>query len=137
MGHADEDQLVTVLCVSLSGSRSRRRTLRGVSAPRSYGRLKAQDAKAWKFTFREDEDKLPVDEKGKPRSATHRTYDNVMLEGANYRKLILIDGKPPDSKLQQKIEADMEKERGAQGAHSNWAPRSESGRPRLDRQDVR
>ena len=40
-----------------------------------------------------------------------------MLEGGVYRKLILIDGKPPAPKLQKTIDAEMEKERSARRAH--------------------
>jgi hypothetical protein len=78
---------------------------------------KAQNAKDWKFTWREDEDKFPRNKNGKPLPELHRTFDNIMLEGEVYRKLILIDGKPPDPKLQQNIDADMEKERAARRAH--------------------
>ncbi len=78
---------------------------------------KAQETKGLKFTFREDEDKLPTDKNGKPLKPEHFTYDNVMLEGDNYRKLILIEGKPPDAKLQRKIDAEMDKERAARRAH--------------------
>jgi hypothetical protein len=84
---------------------------------------KAQNDKGWRFTYREDEDKLPVDGKGRPQTASHRTYDNVMLEGDLYRKLILIEGKPPDAKLQKKIAEDMEKERATRRARP-----AESGR---------
>ncbi len=87
---------------------------------------KSQEANGWKYTFREDEDKLPRDAKGQLGHATHRTYDNIMLEGDNYRKLVLIDGKPPDPKLQKKIDAEMEKERAARKAH-----------PKIGRHEVR
>ena len=63
---------------------------------------KAQNAKDWKFTWREDEDKFPLDKNGKPLPELHRAFDNIMLEGGVYRKLILIDGKPPAPKLQRK-----------------------------------
>jgi len=78
---------------------------------------KAQAGKGWRFTFREEEDKLTVDKNGKPLPESHSTYDNIMLEGDLYRKLILIDGKPPDAKLQKKIAAEIEKERAARRAH--------------------
>ena len=78
---------------------------------------KAQNAKDWKFTWREDEDKFPSDKNGKPLPESHRTFDNIMLEGEVYRKLILIDGKPPGEKLQKKIDSDMERERAARRAH--------------------
>jgi hypothetical protein len=79
---------------------------------------KAQNDKDWKFTFREDEDKLPVDKKGNQLTPSHRTYDNIMLEGDLYRKLILIDGKPPEPKLQKNIEAEMERERAVRRTRS-------------------
>jgi hypothetical protein len=78
---------------------------------------KAQDDKGWRFTFREDEDKFPVDKNGKPLPESHRTFENIMLEGDLYRKLILIDGKPPDDELQKKIDAEVERERAARHAH--------------------
>jgi hypothetical protein len=84
---------------------------------------KAQAEKGWTFTFREDEDKFPVDKNGKPLSESHSTYDNIMLEGDLYRKLILIDGKAPDEKLQKKIDAEMERERAARRAHPMQAGR--------------
>jgi hypothetical protein len=86
---------------------------------------KAQDAKAWRFTYREDEEKLPVDKNGKALTPSHRTYDNIMLEGGHYRKLILIEGKPPDAKLQSKIDAEMERERAARRAHPAGTGRHE------------
>ncbi len=78
---------------------------------------KAQAAKGWTFTYREDEDKLPVDKNGKALTPSHRTYENIMLEGDLYRKLILVDGKPPDPKLQKAIDGEIEKERAARRAH--------------------
>jgi hypothetical protein len=72
---------------------------------------KAQEAKGWKFTYREEEESHTVDKNGKPAPVARKTYDVIMLEGDNYRKLVLIDGKPPDAKLQKKIDADLEKER--------------------------
>jgi hypothetical protein len=78
---------------------------------------RAQTDKGWRFTYREDEDKFPVDKSGKPLTESHSTFDNIMLEGDLYRKLILIDGKAPDEKLQKKIDAEIEKERAARRAH--------------------
>ncbi len=78
---------------------------------------KAQDDKGWKFTFREDEEKFPLNKNGKPLPESHQTFDNIMLEGDLYRKLILIDGKPPGEKLQKKIDSELEKERIARRAH--------------------
>jgi hypothetical protein len=81
----------------------------------------AQDAKGWKFTWREDEDMFPADKNGKPLGKSyHHTYENIMLEGENYRKLVLVDGKPPDTKMQKKIDAEMEKERADRKAHPGY-----------------
>jgi hypothetical protein len=74
-------------------------------------------AKLWKFTFREDEERAPVDKNGNEVALSHRTYDNIMLESELYRKLILIDGKPPGAKLQKQIDSEMEKERILRRAH--------------------
>jgi hypothetical protein len=87
---------------------------------------KVQAAKNLKFTWREDEDHIPTDKNGKPQKPTHRTFESIMLEGDNYRKLVLIEGQPPDPKLQKKIDADLEKERAARKAH-----------PQIGRHEVR
>ncbi len=73
--------------------------------------LKAQDAKGWKYTFREDTEETQLDKKGKRQPTVRKTYDVIMLEGDHYRKLILVDGKPLDAKTQQKVDADLEKTR--------------------------
>ena len=78
---------------------------------------KAQAAKGWSFTYREDEEKSMVDQNGKVQPFSRRTYDNIELEGGLYRKLILIDGAPPNAKLQKQIDSEMEKERIARRAH--------------------
>jgi hypothetical protein len=58
------------------------------------------------------------DEKDRPLKPFQRTYEVIMLEGENYRKLVLIDGKPPDDAMLQKIQADMEKERELRRKHA-------------------
>ncbi len=78
---------------------------------------KAQAARGAKYTFREDEERFPTDKNGKPQPPSRRTYENIMLEGDNYRKLVAIDGKPPDAKTQKKIDAAMEKARAERRAH--------------------
>jgi hypothetical protein len=78
---------------------------------------KAQAAKGWRFTCREDWEQSPVDKNGKALDPSRRTYEEIGLDGDLYRKLILIDGKPPNAKLQKQIDAEMEKERAARRAH--------------------
>ena len=68
----------------------------------------AQGQKNEKFTFLEDEER---------EGEKKRTYDNVMLEGENYRKLILIDGKPLDAKTAKKVDDDLEKTRQQRKHH--------------------
>jgi len=82
---------------------------------------KAQEATGWKFTWREDEDIFPAGKDGKPLDKSyHRTYENIMMEGDNYRKLVLVDGKPLDAKMQKKVDAEMEKERASRKAHPGY-----------------
>jgi hypothetical protein len=78
---------------------------------------KAQDAKGWRFTFREDEEKFSKDKNGNAEPARRRTYENIMLEGDLYRKLVQIDGQPPSPKMQKEIEAEMEHERAYRRTH--------------------
>lgn len=78
---------------------------------------KAQAARGARYTFHEDEDRRPTDKNGKPQPESRRTYENIMLEGDNYRKLVAIDGKAPDARTQKKIDAEMEKERAERKAH--------------------
>jgi hypothetical protein len=77
----------------------------------------AQAARRERFTYREDDETSPVDKNGKALAPSRRTYDNIMLEGEIYRKLILIDGAAPGAKLQKQIDEEMEKERAARRAH--------------------
>jgi hypothetical protein len=76
---------------------------------------KAQDAKNEKFTWREDE--VRTDDKGAPIKGFRRTYENIMLEGDNYRKLILVDGQPLDAKMAKKVEEDLAKTRQQRKGH--------------------
>jgi hypothetical protein len=62
----------------------------------------AQAKKNLKFTWREDEER--------PKEKT-KTYDVIMLEGENYRKLILIGSQPLDAKTEKKVEGELEKTR--------------------------
>jgi hypothetical protein len=78
---------------------------------RAIAAQEAQFAKNWKFTFRQDAEHLPLDKNGNPGALSRKTFDVIRLEGDRYRKLILIDGQPPNAKLRKKIDADLEKAR--------------------------
>ncbi|MBM3783800.1 MAG: hypothetical protein FJW30_05530 [Acidobacteria bacterium] len=65
-----------------------------------------QSAKEWTFTWREEvEDRRP----NAPNSV--ETFEVIMLEGENYRKLVLVNGQPLDAKRQMQVDQDMAKER--------------------------
>ncbi len=72
---------------------------------------KAQEARGHKYTYREDHIESQLDKTGKPGPPSSKTYDHIMLEGSEYTKLVLIEGKPLDAKTQKKVDADMEKAR--------------------------
>jgi hypothetical protein len=76
---------------------------------------KAQDARALKYTWREDEERR--DDKGQPQHPFLKTYDVIMLEGDSYRKLILEDGQPLDAKTAKKVEENLEKTREERKKH--------------------
>lgn len=62
---------------------------------------KAQEARNAKFTWKEEE----------VRPKETKTYDVIMLEGENYRKLIQINGQPLDPKMRKKVDEELEKTR--------------------------
>ncbi|HVY92480.1 MAG TPA: hypothetical protein VHA14_07025 [Bryobacteraceae bacterium] len=72
---------------------------------------KAQAERNWQYTYREDHTQSQAGKDGKPGPSVTRIYDHIMLEGSDYRKLVLIDGKPLDAKTQKKVDADLEKAR--------------------------
>jgi len=72
---------------------------------------KAQEAKGWKYTFRMDEEHFAVANDGHESIRIRKTYDIIMLEGDTYKKLVSVDGNPPDAKLQRKIDGDLKRER--------------------------
>jgi hypothetical protein len=79
---------------------------------RAIAAQNAQSARNSKYTYREDHEQQPLDKNGKPDGPpSSKTLDHIMLEGENYSKLILIDGKPLDAKTQKKVDADLEKAR--------------------------
>jgi hypothetical protein len=78
---------------------------------RAKGAEKAQSERGWKYTYREDSDVSELDNKGQRSKTIRKTYEHIMLEGTEYKKLILIDGKTLDAKTQQNVDEDLEKER--------------------------
>jgi hypothetical protein len=71
---------------------------------------KAQEVKGWKYTFRMDEEQWDVGKDGQETIRTRKAYDIIMLEGDTYRKLVSVNGNPPDAKLQKKIDEDLKRE---------------------------
>ncbi len=84
---------------------------------RAKAAQKAQDARGWKYTYREDNDTSDLEKDGKATTTTRKTYEHIMLEGAEYKKLLLIDGQPLDTKTQKKVDADLEKARAERKKH--------------------
>ena len=78
---------------------------------RAVAAAKAQADRNWQYTYREDHTQSQVDRNGKAGRPETRTYEHVMLEGSQYRKLLLIDGKPLDPKTQKKVDSDLAKTR--------------------------
>lgn len=77
----------------------------------ALARHQAQSTK--KFTYREELEQWATAKDGTLKLTSTKTFDVIMLEGENYRKLILIDGKPLDAKLQKKVDEEVEKTRTA------------------------
>src|SRR5262245_49298292 len=65
---------------------------------------KAQDNKNWKFTWRQDYEQIDIDKNGKVFGKNLFTSEVIMLEGSNYTKLVSINGKPLDEKMQKKVD---------------------------------
>jgi len=61
---------------------------------------------------------MQVDKNGRAGPPTTDTYEHIMLEGGEYRRLILKDGKPLDAKTQKKVDDDLEKTRAERRKHS-------------------
>ena len=72
---------------------------------------KAQEGKGLKYTYQEDHEQYQLNKQNQLTLTSRKTYDVIMLEGDNYRKLILLDGKPLEEKLQKKVDEDLEKTR--------------------------
>jgi hypothetical protein len=78
---------------------------------RAIAVMKTQEERGWKYTYREDRIESQFDKNGQPQTPVTRTYEHIMLEGENYTKLVLIDGKPLDAKAQEKVDRDLANER--------------------------
>jgi hypothetical protein len=91
---------------------------------------KAQEARGNKYTFREDHTQRPVDKNGKLGKPSTDTSDHIMLEGSEYEKLLLLDGKPLSAKRQKQVDDEMEQERIRR--KKNGPPRSEVSLGDLD-----
>jgi hypothetical protein len=78
---------------------------------RAIAAEQAQAERGRKYTFREDHIQSQIDKNGNPGPPKTDTYEHIMLEGSNYRKLILSGGKPLDAKTQKKVDEDLEKAR--------------------------
>jgi hypothetical protein len=78
---------------------------------RAVSAAKAQSDRNWQYTFREDHTQSQVDKNGKHGPPETRTYEHIMLEGSEYKKLVLIDGHALDPKTQKKVDSDLEKTR--------------------------
>ena len=70
-----------------------------------------QDKKGWKYTYREDKDEFHFNKKGERLEPSRKTFDVIMLEGENYRKLILENGNPLSDKLQKQVDRELEQSR--------------------------
>ncbi len=71
---------------------------------------KAQADRGTKYTFQEEQAQSQIDKNGIAGPPSSRTYEHIMLEGAEYKKLILTDGKPLDVRTQKKVDDDLAKE---------------------------
>ena len=72
---------------------------------------KSQNQRNEKYTYREDHTQSDVDKNGNLSPRETRTYEHIMLEGEEYKKLVLIDDKPLDAKTQKRVDEDLEKTR--------------------------
>jgi hypothetical protein len=64
-----------------------------------------------KFTYREDREQWEASKDGPLKRTKFETYDVIMLEGENYRKLVLVNGQPLDAKRQKQVDEALEKTR--------------------------
>lgn len=72
---------------------------------------KAQEARGNQYTYHEDQTTWQLDKNGKRGKPSTEAYDHIMLEGSEYKKLVLVDGKPLPPKKQKQVDDEMERER--------------------------
>src|SRR6185437_13269696 len=65
---------------------------------------KAQQSRGNKYTSREEQTTWQLDKNGKRGKPSTETYDHIMLEGSDYKKLVLVDGKPLAAKKQKQVD---------------------------------
>ena len=76
-----------------------------------------QAQRGWKYTYREEVHRQLFEKDG-PKPERLETYDVIMLEGENYRKLVLLNGQPLSAKRQKEVDAELEKTRSARRKRS-------------------
>ncbi len=94
---------------------------------RAIAAEKYQAAHAWKYTCREDNETWNFDSSGRRVHVQRMTYDHVMLEGGDYAKLILVNGKKLNTKAQKKVDAAMDVERTQRRLHGSTSSRFHYG----------
>lgn len=92
---------------------------------------KAQEARGNRYTFREEQTTRQLDKNGKPGKPSTETYDHIMLEGSEYKKLVLVDGKPLPPKKQKQVDDEMEQERAYRKKHGRGPHEVDIGGPEV------
>ncbi len=69
---------------------------------------RAQSERGAKFTYQETVERKQLDKNGRVTGRVVDTYDVIMLEGENYQKLVLRDGKALPEKVQKQVDQEME-----------------------------
>jgi hypothetical protein len=83
---------------------------------RAIGVLKAQEKSGLKYTYREDLVETKV-KNGQALPPVRKTYEHLLLEGEDYRKLVLIDGQPLDARTQKEVDGELRKVQAEREKH--------------------
>ncbi len=67
----------------------------------------AQEKLGLKYTYKEEEDSYAFGKKGDRLEPGRKTYDVILLEGENFRKLVAINGRPLTDKEQKQVDKEM------------------------------